>query len=62
MRSDLVLDTTWLNTGWWANSGRTELYIWLEHREKMEKDAQKIAQITANLTQRKKILPGKPRS
>lgn len=52
MRSDLILDTTWLSTGWWADSGKFELYIWLEHREKMEKDAQKIAQITANLTQR----------
>lgn len=55
MRSDLILDTTWLNTGWWEDSGRTELYVWLEYREKIEKDAQKIAQITANLTQRRKI-------
>lgn len=55
MRSDLILYTIWLNTGWWEDSGRTELYVWLEYREKMEKDAQKITQIKANLTQRRKI-------
>lgn len=60
MRSDLILYTIWLNTGWWEDSGRTELYVWLEYREKMEKDAQKITQIKANLTQRRKIHQANP--